>query len=161
MWVFVVIFIVVNFVLFKFGVLVGDWCDSNDGLGGGCYVYDVNVIFIFVVFDVVSVLYCSGLFVLYVSKQDQVMFVSFVYVVVVWCDKVFVLFIVIVDSVVVWQVIIVYVKVMSVLDVVVFQVIGDQFVQFQVLLLDVSGQLICVQNSDGGFVLLFGKFSFV
>ncbi|MGN6228100.1 MAG: hypothetical protein ACTHNM_11765 [Dyella sp.] len=146
-----------NLVSLKPGVPVGDWRDSNDGLGGGRYAYDVNAILIPAALDAASALYRSGLLAPYASKQDQVMLAGLAHAAAVWRDKAPALFTVTVDSAAARQAITTYAKAMDVPATPALKAIGDKPVQFQALSLDASGQPIRVQNSDGGFALLFGK----
>ncbi|MGN6738352.1 hypothetical protein [Dyella sp.] len=146
-----------NLVSLKPGVPVGDWRDSNDGLGGGRYAYDVNAILIPAALDAASALYRSGLLAPYASKQDQAMLAGLAHAAAVWRDKAPALFTVTVDSAAARQAITTYAKAVDVPATPALKAIGDQPVQFQALSLDASGQPIRVQNSDGGFALLFGK----
>ncbi|MGA0588813.1 hypothetical protein ACO2Q2_17065 [Dyella sp. KRB-257] len=146
-----------NLVSLKPGVPVGDWRDSNDGLGGGRYAYDVNAILIPAALDAASALYRSGLLAPYANAQDQAMLAGLAHAAAVWRDKAPALFTVIVDNAAARQAITTYAKAMDVPAAPALKAIGDKPVQFQALSLDASGQPIRVQNSDGGFALLFGK----
>ncbi|WP_063669973.1 hypothetical protein [Dyella thiooxydans] len=145
-----------NLVSLKPGVPVGDWRDSNDGLGGGRYAYDVNAILIPAALDAASALYRSGLLTPYASKQDQAMLAGLAHAAKVWREKAPALFTVHVDTATAKQDIAAYAKAMGVPNAPALRAVGDRPVQFQALSLDADGQPIRVQNSDGGFALLFG-----
>ncbi|HEU4671203.1 MAG TPA: hypothetical protein VFR91_10885 [Dyella sp.] len=146
-----------NLVSLKPGVPVGDWRDSNDGLGGGRYAYDVNAILVPAALDAANALYRSGLLAPYASKQDKTMLAGLAHAAAVWRERAPALFAVRVDAAAAKQDVSAYAKTMGVPDAHALQAIGDRPVQFQALSLDADGHPIRVQNSDGGFALLFGK----
>ena len=149
--------IAANLVSLKPGVPVGDWRDSNDGLGGGRYAYDVNAILIPAALDAASALYHSGLLAPYANAQDKAMLAGLAHAAAVWRDEAPALFTVTVDNTAARQAIATYAKAMDVPATPALKAIGDQSVQFQALSLNADGQPIRVQNSDGGYALLFGK----
>lgn len=146
-----------NLVSLKPGVPVGDWRDSNDGLGGGRYAYDVNAILIPAALDAASALNRSGLLAPYANAQDKAMLAGLARAAKVWREKAPALFTVHIDATHAKRAIAAYAKATGVPDAPALKAIGNQPVQFQALSLDASGQPIRVQNSDGGFALLFGK----
>lgn len=146
-----------HLVSLKPGVPVGDWRDSNDGLGGGRYAYDVNAILVPAALDAANALYRSGLLDPYANAQDKAMLAGLAHAAEVWHAKAPALFTVNVDAATAKQAVTAYAKSIGVPAAPALKAIGDAPVQFQALSLDADGHPIRVQNSDGGFGLLFGK----
>src|SRR5207248_4681710 len=53
---------------------VGQWRDSNDGLGGGRYPYDVNAVLVPAALEAASRLYAAGLLDPYLAGDDRALF---------------------------------------------------------------------------------------
>jgi len=58
----------------KPGVAVGEWRDSEGGLGGGRYPYDVNAVLVPAALEAAARLYGSGLLTPYLSSTDRELF---------------------------------------------------------------------------------------
>lgn len=58
-------------IAFKPGRAAGQWRDSNDGVGGGRYAYDVNAVLVPAALDAAARLYAAGLLDPYVSADDR------------------------------------------------------------------------------------------
>src|SRR3569833_11517 len=63
-----------NLISLKKGVAVGDWRDSEVGLGGGRYPYDVNAILVPAALSAAARLYSSGLLQPYLNSNDRGLF---------------------------------------------------------------------------------------
>ncbi|HZU51750.1 MAG TPA: hypothetical protein VE968_07735, partial [Sphingomicrobium sp.] len=63
-----------NLISLKPGVPVGEWRDSNTGLGGGRYPYDVNAILVPAALRSAARLYAKGLLDPYLTKEDRLLF---------------------------------------------------------------------------------------
>jgi hypothetical protein len=61
-----------NLISLKPGHTTGDWRDSENGLGGGRYPYDVNAILVPAALDATARLVDSGLLDAYLSLQDRI-----------------------------------------------------------------------------------------
>lgn len=141
----------------KPGVPVGEWRDSNDGLGGGRYPYDVNAILVPAALQAASALYRSGLLAPYATAADKIMLGGLAHAAEVWRSKAPALFAVTVDSAQAKQAISSYAQSLGVPAAPALQAVGDAPVHFQALSLHADGTPVKVQNSDDGFALLFGQ----
>ncbi|MDE3210218.1 MAG: hypothetical protein KGM46_05715 [Pseudomonadota bacterium] len=141
----------------KPGVPVGDWRDSNDGLGGGRYPYDVNAILVPAALQAASALYRSGLLAAYATPADRAMLDGLAHAAAVWRDKAPALFAVTVPHAVAEQAIGAYARSLGVPAAPALKAIGNAPVHFQALSLAADGIPIKVQNSDDGFALLFAR----
>ena len=76
-----------NLIALKPGVPVGEWRDSNTGLGGGRYPYDVNAILVPAALESAERLYAGGLLAPYVSADDKALFARAAAMAEVWRAK--------------------------------------------------------------------------
>lgn len=146
-----------HLVALKAGVPVGEWRDSNDGLGGGRYPYDVNAILVPAALQAASALYRSGLLDPYATPEDRRMLAGLARAAEVWRSKAPALFAVTVDPTHARQAITAYAQAIGVPSAAALNAIGNAPVQFQALSLNADGSPVKVQNSDDGFALLFGR----
>jgi glycogen debranching enzyme len=146
-----------NLVSLKPGVPVGEWRDSNDGLGGGRYPYDVNAILVPEALASASELYRSGLLAPYAKPEDKAVLASLASMAAVWQKDAAPLFITHIDADAARKAIQIYADKAGVPARAALAAVDAKGVTFHALSLDAQGHPIAVQNSDDGFALLFGK----
>jgi len=146
-----------NLIALKPGVPVGQWRDSNTGLGGGRYPYDVNAVFTPAALDAASRFFLSGLLEPYIEPADHVMFARAESRSRIWRDKARPLFDVTVASADARRDITRYAAALNVSSDAALGSVGDSSVLFSALSLDADGKPIAVVHSDEGFDLLFGR----
>jgi hypothetical protein len=146
-----------NLISLKPGVPVGQWRDSNDGLGGGRYPYDVNAILVPEALASASELYRSGLLGPYAKPEDKALLSSLASMAAVWQKNAAPFFITHLDADAASKAIRAYAGKAGVPATAALAAVDAQGVTFHALSLDARGQPIAVQNSDEGFALLFGQ----
>jgi hypothetical protein len=147
-----------NLIALKPGVPVGQWRDSNTGLGGGRYPYDVNAVFVPAALEAASRFFLSGLLEPYLEPADHAMFLRAESRSKIWRDKARPLFGVTIPSADARRDISRYAAALNVSsDAALRSLDGDLPVLFPALSLDADGKPIAVVHSDMGFDLLFGR----
>ena len=63
-----------NLIALKPGLSVGQWRDSNDGLAGGRFAYDVNAVFVPAALEAAGRFFASGLLLPYLDGADRALF---------------------------------------------------------------------------------------
>lgn len=138
------------------GVPVGEWRDSNDGLGGGRIPYDVNAILVPAALEAAERLTASGLLTPYLKGDDAKLLARLAAIAAVWRDKAPAMFDATIPSAEAKQAITAYAAQTGVPAAPALRAIGSTPVRFRALSLDAEGRAIPIQNSDEGFALLFG-----
>ena len=146
-----------NLIALKPGVPVGQWRDSNTGLAGGRYPYDVNAVFVPAALEAASRFFLSGLLEPYLEPADHAMFARAESRSRIWRDRARPLFDVTVPSADARRDITRYAATLSVSGDAALRSVGDLPVRFPALSLDADGKPIAVVHSDEGFDLLFGR----
>jgi hypothetical protein len=146
-----------NLIALKAGVPVGQWRDSNDGLGGGRFPYDVNAVFVPAALEAAGRFFASGLLDPYVGPADRPIFARAASMAAVWRGKAAPLFDVTVPSAAAREDIAHYAAALKLADGAALRSVGDAPVRFHALSLAADGQAIRVVHSDEGFELLFGR----
>jgi hypothetical protein len=144
----------------KDGLAVGDWRDSEGGLGGGRYPYDVNAVLVPAALDAAARLYSSGLLKPYLTSNDAELFGDAAHMAQVWSEKAPPLFDVSIARPAAVRAIETYAQAQHIdarPAVASVASSGEEPVQFHALALDGSGQPLPVMHSDEGFALLFEK----
>jgi hypothetical protein len=141
----------------KSGFMVGQWRDSNEGLGRGRYPFDVNAVFVPAALEAASRFYSSGLLEPYINSDDRVMFSRVAAMAAVWRDKSGPLFEVEVPNAAARAAIISYAESLAISSTDALKSIGDAPVRFHALSLDGEFRPVPIVNSDEGFELLFGN----
>ena len=144
----------------KNGVAVGDWRDSEGGLGGGRYPYDVNAVLVPAALDAAARLYRSGLLKPYLTSSDAELFGHAAQMAQVWSAKVPPLFDVSIPRQTAVRAIETYAQAQRIdakSAVASVTSSGMESVQFHALALDGAGMPLPVMHSDEGFALLFAK----
>ena len=147
---------VAHLISLKPGVPVGEWRDSNDGLGGGRMPYDVNAILVPAALEAGAALARAGLLAPYATPADQAMLASLNRAAAIWRDKAPGLFAVSVPANQARGAIRRYAAKVGVPADAALAAVGDRLVGFHALSLNADGTPVPVQNSDEGFALLFG-----
>jgi hypothetical protein len=146
-----------NLVGLKPGFTVGDWRDSEWGLGGGRYPYDVNAVLVPAALAAASRLYASGVLTPYLTAADRELLGAAAAMTATWRAKAASLFEVAVSHEVAAHAIKTYASAQTIPPDRALAAIGSSAVRFHALALDASGAPIAVMHSDEGFALLFGE----
>ena len=146
-----------NLIALKPGVPVGQWRDSNTGLAGGRYPYDVNAVFVPAALEAASRFFLSGLLEPYLEPADHAMFARAESRSRIWRDRARPLFDVTITSADARRDITRYAATLNVSSDAALRAVGDLPVVFPALSLDADGKPIAVLHSDDGFDLLFGR----
>jgi hypothetical protein len=145
-----------NLISLKPGVPVGEWRDSNTGLGGGRYPYDVNAILVPAALRSAARLYSAGLLNPYLSGDDRKLFATAAGMADVWQRAASGFFMVNLDHATAKREIADYAASSGVSPQPALASVGIGGTTFYAVSLDASGKPIPVMNSDLGFELLFG-----
>ena len=141
----------------KPGEQVGDWRDSNTGLGGGHYPYDVNAALVPAALGAIARLYASGLLAPYLPAADRELFARARQMAHIWRDDAPRLFNVTVTHAQAVAEVVRYAAQQGVPARAALAALGSGSVHFPALSLEVGGRKVTVMQSDVGYLLLFGK----
>ncbi len=141
----------------KPGEPVGDWRDSDTGLGGGRYPYDVNAALVPAALDAIARLYASGLLGPYLSASGRALFAEAAHMARVWSRRAPRMFEVTVSHAVAVRDVRRYAALDGVPARAAVAALGSQSVSFPALSLSRAGRPIPVMQSDVGYRLLFGR----
>ncbi|MEP6886177.1 MAG: hypothetical protein ABJC66_15630 [Gammaproteobacteria bacterium] len=145
-----------NLIALKPGVSVGQWRDSNDGLAGGRFAYDVNAVFVPAALDAAGRFFTSGLLDAYLDGADRGLFSRALQQAEVWRNKAAPLFNVTVPSATARRDIAAYAAALKVTDDAALRSVGRSPLRFHALSLGADQKAIPVLHSDEGFEFLFG-----
>lgn len=145
-----------NLISLKPGVPVGEWRDSNTGLGGGRYPYDVNAILVPAALRSAARLYAAGLLAPYLSAQDRKLFIRAAGMADIWSNAAPAFFRVDVDHAAAARDVTDYAAANGVSAQPAVASLGTDGAHFFAVSLDAAGKPIPIMNSDLGFELLFG-----
>lgn len=137
----------------KPGSNVGEWRDSQMGLGGGRYAYNINGVFVPAALNALMRLQASGLLDDYGARQGAFKDAKRLHDV--WATKAPALFNVAIDAKSAGADIATYAQSLGVDPAKALASVAGAPVQFHALALDAAGKPIRVVNSDHGFALLF------
>jgi hypothetical protein len=146
-----------NLISLKPGVPVGEWRDSNTGLGGGRYPYDVNAVLVPAALRSAAGLYAAGLLDPYLSAADRKLFARATGMADVWAKAAPGFFRVDLDHAASVRDITGYAAALGVSAHAPLASLGAGGTRFFAVSLDASGKPIPIMNSDLGFELLFGS----
>ena len=141
----------------KPGMSAGDWRDSNTGLGGGHYPYDVNAALVPAALAAVARLDSSGLLTPYLPAADRALFARARRMARIWAGDAPRLFDVTVAHAQAVRDVVSYATGQKIPARAALAALGSGPVRFPALSLDVGGQAVPVMQSDVGYLLLFGK----
>ena len=140
----------------KSGRATGEWRDSEEGLGGGRYPYDVNAVFIPAALSAIAKLYEAGMLDRYLTSADREAFAKAGAMASVWREHAPPLFSTTLDAGAAKAAISTYAASLGVDAGPALAAVGEQQVSFHAVSLDAAGAPVPVMNSDEGFALLFG-----
>jgi hypothetical protein len=146
-----------NLIPLKPGFEAGQWRDSNDGLGGGRFPYDVNAVFVSATLEAAGRFFASGLLDSYLDAADRALFSHAEAMAGIWRGKAAPLFDVSVPNATAQHDIGDYAASLKIPDGDALRSVGDSAVSFPALALTADGKTIPVIHSDIGFDLLFGR----
>ncbi|TWB13072.1 hypothetical protein FBZ89_12139 [Nitrospirillum amazonense] len=144
-----------NMIRLKHGLPVGQWRDSNDGLGGGLYAYDVNAVLVPAALEACAALLKSGLLDPYMDPGDRPLLSRAAGMAAVWRAKAPPLFTVTIPERRAKAQVAAYAHDLGVPDTA--AALGRGAVRFHALSLDRDGAPVRVMHSDEGFGLLFRR----
>jgi glycogen debranching enzyme len=147
-----------HLVSLKPGISVGNWRDSEDGLGGGRYPYDVNAVLVPAALEAVAELQASGLLTRYAKPEDAALFARAAQMAQVWRSKAAPLFDVALSHQAAAGAVQKYAAVAGVATEPGLDALGPPGageLRFHAIALDGAGTPIPVMHSDEGFALLF------
>jgi hypothetical protein len=140
----------------KPGYAAGQWRDSNDGLGGGRYPYDVNAVLVPAALEAASRFYASGLLDPYLAADDRSLFSKAAEMARIWRERAPRLFEVEEPNEGARIAIKTYAAAVGVSPDAALRSIGQAPERFHALALQADGNPVPVLNSDEGFELLWG-----
>jgi hypothetical protein len=146
-----------NLIALKPGFDAGQWRDSNDGLGGGRFPYDVNAVFAPATLEAAGRFFESGLLDSYLDSTDRELFSHAKAMAGTWRAKAGPLFDVSVPSATARHDISDYAASLKIADATALRSVDDSAVSFPALALTDDHKTIPVIHSDVGFELLFGR----
>jgi hypothetical protein len=138
----------------KSGFTVGNWRDSETGLGGGHYPYDVNAVLVPAALDAAAQLHNSGLLSPYLTADDEALFERAAQLAQAWRSKAPPLFAVRIAHSAAEDAIRAYASSQGIAAQPALAALGAEDLRFHALSLDSSGKPIPVMHSDEGFALL-------
>jgi hypothetical protein len=139
----------------KPGVNVGEWRDSENGLGGGRYPYDVNAVLVPAALAAAAQLDDSGLLRPYLTAADRTLFAAAAQQARTWRTRAPPLFDVAISHAAAAHAVAAYAAAQGIPPQPALSALGDGALHFHALALTVSGKPIAVMHSDEGFALLF------
>jgi len=145
-----------NLVALKSGSDAGQWRDSNDGLGGGRFPYDVNAVFVPAAIEAARRFFASGLLDPYLNTADRGIFSRAESMARIWRDKAGSLFDVTVPGATAREDIARYAADLNISGDAALRSVGNSPVRFHALSLSAAANSIPIIHSDEGFELLFG-----
>jgi len=146
-----------NLISLKPGFSAGQWRDSNDGLGGGRFPYDVNAVFVPAAIEAARRFFASGLLDPYLGSADRDIFSRAAWMARVWRTKSGSLFDVSVPSATAREDISRYAAELNLSGDRALRSVGHAPVRFHALSLSADAKSIPIIHSDEGFELLFGS----
>jgi hypothetical protein len=146
-----------NLIALKSGFDAGQWRDSNDGLGGGRFPYDVNAVFVPAALEAAGRFFESRLLDSYLNSADRELFSKAKAMAGTWRGKAAPLFDVGVPSATARHDIASYAASLKIADGAALRSVDDSAVSFPALSLTGDDKGIAVVHSDVGFDMLFGQ----
>ena len=145
-----------NLVGLKDKLAVGEWRDSEDGLGGGHYPYDVNAVLVPAALDAAARLYASRLLDPYLSDADRALLGRAAALRDVWRAKAPRYFEVSEPNDIARRAVQSYATALGVSADAALASLGNDALRFHALALRSDGSAVPIVNSDEGFALLLG-----
>jgi hypothetical protein len=139
----------------KSGRNTGEWRDSEDGIGGGRYPYDVNAVLVPAALEATGRLLASGLLDSFVGPEDRKLLGNTSAAARIWRERAPLLFDTTVENEHARAAINSYAKQVGVPAVDALTSLGSNSVTYHAISLDASGNPIPIVHSDEAFALLF------
>jgi len=146
-----------NLISLNPGMDAGQWRDSNEGLGGGRFPYDVNAIFVPAALDAAAAMDRAGLLGPYMTAGDREAFARLSSIEAVWRSRAPQLFAMSIPADRARTAITTYAGRAGVPATAAVAAIGKDGLRFNAIALDAKGAPAPIENSDEGFALLFGR----
>jgi hypothetical protein len=146
-----------NLIALKSGFDAGQWRDSNDGLGGGRFPYDVNAVFVPAALEAAGRFFESRLLDPYLDSADRELLSNAKAMAGTWRGKAGPLFDMSVPSATARHDIAGYAASLKISDGAALRSVDDSAVSFPALSLTGDDKAIAVVHSDVGFDMLFGQ----
>ena len=144
-----------NLISLKPGMDAGEWRDSNDGLGGGRYPYDVNAILVPAALEAIEALARAGLLDPFLVPNDRPLLADLPRIAQVWRERAPPLFLQAVKPAAARTAITRYAKAQKVPAQAALATVDRRPIRYHAIALDASGRPVPILNSDEGFALLF------
>jgi hypothetical protein len=141
----------------KPGFSVGEWRDSEDGIGRGRYPYDVDAVLVPAALEAAAQLNDSGLLSPYLRVDDRALFGGASQMTRVWRAQAPQLFEVVIPRQAAGSAIETYAASQAIAAQPGLAALGPEDLRFHAIALDASGTPIPVMHSDEGFALLFAE----
>jgi hypothetical protein len=145
-----------NLISLKAGMDAGQWRDSNDGLGGGRYPYDVNAVLVPAALEAADALARTGLLAPYTTPDDRTMLADVTRTAAVWREHAPPLFLQTVTSDDARSAITRFAQDQNVPAAPALAAADHFVLRYHAIALDAAGKPVPILNSDEGFALLFG-----
>jgi glycogen debranching enzyme len=146
-----------NLVSLKQGMDAGEWRDSNDGLGGGRYPYDINAVLVPAALRSIDAMARLGLLAPYATDKDKVSLEKVAQMAATWSSRAPELFAQQVAPATARQAITRYAAITGVPASAALLTITNKPTRYNAIALDAQGKPVPILNSDEGFALLFGQ----
>jgi hypothetical protein len=146
-----------HLIALKSGHMVGNWRDSESGLGGGRYPYDVNAVLVPAALTAAAQLRGNGLLSPYLGADDEALFARASQLAQVWHAKAPQLFAVHLSHAQAEDAIRTYAASLGIAAEPALAALDPGELHFAALALDAAGKPIPVMHSDEGFALLFDE----
>jgi hypothetical protein len=144
-----------NLIALKPGFDAGQWRDSNDGLGGGRFPFDVNAVFVPAALEAAGRFFAGGLLNAYLTPTDRELFSRAAAMSRIWRAKAGPLFDVSVPNTTARRDIADYAAAVKVADEDALRDVNDSSVSFPALALTLDEKAVPIVHSDVGFEMLF------
>ena len=141
----------------KPGISVGEWRDSEDGIGRGRYPYDVDAVLVPAALEAAVQLNDSGLLSPYLNAADRALFSGASQMARVWRAQAPQLFEVVIPRQAAGRAIETYAASQAISAQPGLAALGPDDLRFHAIALDASGTPLPVMHSDEGFALLFAE----
>lgn len=146
-----------NLISLNPGMDAGQWRDSNEGLGGGRFPYDVNAIFVPAALDAAAAMDRAGLLAPYMTAGDRQAFAKLSSIEAIWRTRAPQLFAMTIPADRARATVMAYAAKAGVSASAAVEAIGKDGLHFNAIALDAQGTPVPIENSDEGFALLFGR----
>ena len=141
----------------KAGISVGEWRDSEDGIGRGRYPYDVDAVLVPAALEAAAQLNDSGLLSPYLNAADRALFGGASQMARAWRAQAPHLFDIVIPRQAAGSAIETYAASQAIAAQPGLAALGSDDLRFHAIALDASGTPIPVMHSDEGFALLFAE----